>query len=94
MRRYTGLYKGTGPQVTAAELEAMALEDARKFFGEDVKLEVSQDYKAGIYGDGKFGAVITVREVPSSVHELIFDEDPLPGMDLAHLLRAARGDDV
>lgn len=75
MRSYSGLFKCINTDdrcdhrmvhekciATAEDLEALALAEARNFFGPDVPLAVEKDYRAGFYGDGKIGAQIVVRE--------------------------------
>lgn len=47
-------------------LEMNALDIAREFFGPEIRLEISQDYKAHSYTDepkGRFHAQVTVVEV-------------------------------
>jgi hypothetical protein len=58
-RSYSDLIKAD----TAGELESKALEAARAFFGEGAELRVVRDYRAGVYGDGKTGAIVVVEEV-------------------------------
>lgn len=76
MRSYSGLFKCVNTDercshkmahekciATAEDLEALALAEARDFFGPDVPLAVEKDYRAGFYGDGKIGALIVVKEI-------------------------------